>query len=62
MDKTKTIKNIGKGSKEEMLPSRYAKAQLTGGDAFQRSMNNYAKKTPVGNIATPSIFMMGRFS
>lgn len=62
MDKTKTIKNVGKGSKEEMLPSRYAKAQLTGGDAFQRSMNNYAKKTPAGNINAPNIFMMGRFS
>ena len=58
-----TIKrHDGKGAKEEILPSRYAKADLTGGDAFQRSMNNYAKKTPVGNIKTPSIFQMGRFA
>lgn len=30
----------------EMLPSRHARAQLTGGDAFQRSIGNYAKQTP----------------
>ena len=27
-----------------MLPSRHAKAQLTGGDLVQRSMGNYAKQ------------------
>lgn len=37
-----------KGSKQEFLPSRHALAELTGGDKLQRSMNNYAKKTPTG--------------
>lgn len=40
---------FSKGHKQvahQMLPSRHAKAQMTGGDAFQRSMNNYAKQTP----------------
>lgn len=31
---------------QEMLPSRHAKAQLTGGDLVQRSMGNYAKQSP----------------
>lgn len=57
----KTIKHVGKGSREEMLPGRHAKAELTGGDIFQRSMNNYAKKTPSGLTANgPNIFKMGR--
>lgn len=30
----------------EMLPSRHARAQLTGGDHFQRSIGNYAKQAP----------------
>lgn len=42
--KAKNSKN--KGSKSEMLPSRNARAQLTGGDPMQRTMNNYAKATP----------------
>lgn len=58
--KSKVTKNVGKGSREEELPSRFAKAELTGGDAFQRSMNNYSKKTPGRlNSNMPSIFMMG---
>lgn len=35
-----------KGPTEEVLPSRFAMAQITGGDPIYRSMNNYAKKTP----------------
>ena len=31
---------------QEMLPSRHAKAQITGGDPVQRTMSNYAKQTP----------------
>lgn len=58
MKNQKIVKNIGKGAREEVLPSRYAKAQLTGGDAFQRSMNNYAKKAP-SMKDSPSIMMMG---
>lgn len=40
---------LAKGHKQighEVLPSRHAKAALTGGDLFQRSMNNYAKQDP----------------
>lgn len=51
------IKN--KNAKQEMLPSRFARAELTGGDMVQRSMNNYAKKTPSGPDAnSPSFLMM----
>lgn len=51
------IKN--KSIKEERLPSRFARAELTGGDMVQRSMNNYAKKTPSGPDAnSPSFLMM----
>ena len=51
------IKN--KSIKEERLPSRFARAQITGGDPMQRSMNNYAKKTPSGpNADSPSFLMM----
>lgn len=53
-------KVVGKGSKCEYLPNRMARAQLTGGDMVQRSMNNYAKSTPgVGN-ESPDIFGMGK--
>lgn len=46
----------------EMLPSRHARAQLTGGDAVQRTMGNYAKQSPanltgVGNSAMNIIKM-----
>lgn len=58
-NKPKMTKNVGKGSREEELPSRFAKAELTGGDAFQRSMNNYSKKTPGHlNSNMPNIFMI----
>ena len=51
----------GKGSQQEVLPSRHAMAELVGGDQMQRSMNNYAKKTPTGmgammNDMTPDPF------
>lgn len=60
MKQPKITKVKGKGSREEELPSRFAKAELTGGDAFQRSMNNYSKKTPGHlNSKMPNIFMMG---
>lgn len=41
----------------EMLPSRHARAQLTGGDAVQRTMGNYAKQSPadVSGAATPGL-------
>jgi hypothetical protein len=48
----------------ENLPSRHARATITGGDPIQRSMNNYSKMTPadangVGSMGT-NIFAMGR--
>ncbi len=51
------IKN--KGSKSELLPSRHALTQVTKGDTFQRSMNNYSKKTPARlDVQTPNILGM----
>jgi hypothetical protein len=43
----------GKGSRQEMLPSRNALAQLTG-SPFPRSINDYAKLTPSGANAPPT--------
>ena len=36
----------GKQIAHEMLPSRHARATITGGDMIQRSMNNYSKMSP----------------
>lgn len=53
------MKGKGKNSKQELLPSRHALTQLTKGDTFQRSVNNYSKKTPAAlDVATPNIFGM----
>ena len=63
-------KTVGKGvapAKQiahEMLPSRHARATITGGDPVQRSMNNYAKMSPadgngIGQIGL-NIFSLGR--
>ena len=54
----------GKQIAHEMLPSRHARATITGGDPYQRSINNYAKNTPadasgVGQIGL-NIYSMGR--
>lgn len=57
MKNEKTIKNVGKGSCEEELPSRFARTTLTSGDTINRAMNNYAKKAP--RPEPISIFMMG---
>jgi len=58
----KITRIVGKGSKDEVLPSRMAMETITKGDPMQRSMNNYAKKTPSGAGAMgPSFMMMGRF-
>lgn len=44
----------------EMLPSRHARAQLTGGDLVQRTMGNYAKQTPAdaSGAGTPGLNIM----
>ena len=38
----------GKGSRQEFLPSRFAMSKLTGGSPLDRSMNEYARRTPTG--------------
>ena len=47
----------GKGAIEQTLPSRSAMSTLTQGDPGQRTMNNYAKATPMGSpdMETPDI-------
>lgn len=45
-----------------MLPSRHAKAQLTGGDPVQRRMGNYAKQAPTNigvDVLGMNILTMG---
>lgn len=48
---------VGKGASEQVLPSRAALNSLTKGDPFQRTMQNYAKATPMANplVDTPDI-------
>lgn len=43
------VKHQGKGASEEVLPSRHAVQTLTKGDPMQRTMQNYAKMTPLVN-------------
>lgn len=40
------ITHKGKGTQQELLPSRMAMSRLVRGDPMQRTMNNYAKATP----------------
>lgn len=40
--------HAGKGGGQEMLPSRHAMAALVGGDPAQRTLQQYAKATPIG--------------
>jgi hypothetical protein len=56
------MKKAKKPAKSEILPSRMALTSLTKGDSMQRTMNNYAKKTPSSAAAFgfPSLMMMGR--
>jgi hypothetical protein len=51
----------GKGS-SPLLPSRNALDQLTAGEAFNQSINNYAKVTPSGGSAlnAPSVLAMSQ--
>jgi hypothetical protein len=60
--KPEITKHAGKGSKQEMLPNRHAMNKLTSGEAWQRSINNYAKVTPSGEgaLATPSVMQMAQ--
>lgn len=38
------IKNVGKGSQEEELPTRFSRDDFTGATAAQRAANYYGKK------------------
>jgi hypothetical protein len=42
----KTIRHIGKGGAQEVLPSRSALTRLVSGDPAQRTLGQYAKATP----------------
>jgi hypothetical protein len=36
----------GKQVASEMLPTRYSRSEITGGDILRRSINDYAKASP----------------
>ena len=55
------MKKGGKPNKEERLPSRFARSELTGGDMVQRSTNNYAKKAPKAEDQLSFPFMSKMF-
>jgi len=40
----KASKEKYKCDKQEVLPSRFARDNITGGDPYNRAMNNYSKK------------------
>jgi hypothetical protein len=45
---TGATNHTGKGSEQELLPHRRALASLVKGDPSRRTMNDYAKATPIG--------------
>jgi hypothetical protein len=47
--KGQIVKNAGKGASEQVLPNRSALSSLTSGDPGARTMNDYAKATPMAN-------------
>ncbi len=47
--KGQMVKHEGKGAVEQTLPSRSALNTVTRGDPAQRTMQNYAKMTPMAN-------------
>lgn len=55
-------KHSGKGSQSEVLPSRHALNTLTAGNVSDRTMQNYAKATPMANPSPdPNGDAMGQF-
>lgn len=52
-------KHTGKGATQQTLPSRHAMQTLTQGDPGQRTMNNYAKATPLANPEVDSPDILG---
>lgn len=45
--KGSVTKHAGKGSTQEVLPNRHAVSELTRGNTANRTMNDYAKATPL---------------
>lgn len=43
------VNHAGKGASEQVLPNRHALSTLTSGDPGQRTMQNYAKETPMAS-------------
>jgi len=63
--KTNETKTSGKTGepvgKQEVLPSRFARATITGGDTYNRAMNNYSKKAKAPDFGPfAPIMTMGR--
>jgi hypothetical protein len=58
----KITRQKGKGGSVELLPNRHALSKLTARNAFNNSINNYAKSTPSGANAldTPSVMEMAQ--
>ena len=61
-NETKTGGNTGTPEgKQEVLPSRFARATITGGDTYNRALNNYSKKAKAPDFGSfGSILPMGR--
>jgi hypothetical protein len=58
----KIINHVVKGSQQELLPNRHAVNRLTGGETWERTINNYAKVTPSGEDAlnAPNVLDMAQ--
>lgn len=54
-------KKPAKSVSSEVLPNRHALAQITKGDPYYRSINNYAKKTPADASGLAQISLMRMF-
>lgn len=52
-------KHAGKGAVEQTLPDRHALQTLTQGDPGSRTMNNYAKATPMASPDTDAPDILG---
>lgn len=61
----KLPKDMDKGQcdKQQVLTSRFERESITGGDPYNRMMNNYSKKAKppqMGVLTGPFSMMMGR--
>lgn len=57
--KGQLVKHQGKGAVEQTLPSPSAVQTLTAGDPADRTMQNYAKLTPMANPTADSPDIQG---